>query len=53
MSQASNQLLMIARWMAIAGHDFVQISKTTGLSYAICEALVAYYRPRPGQEAPR
>lgn len=44
MSDESDPRMMIARWMAIAGHDYVQISKSTGLSYQICEALVDLYR---------
>lgn len=46
MGTGQTSLLTIARWMAVAGHDYVQISKSTSLSYARCEAIVAEYRPR-------
>lgn len=46
MGTGQTTLLTIARWMAVAGHDYVQISKSTSLSYATCEAIVAEYGPR-------
>jgi hypothetical protein len=33
------RLVQIAGWMALADHDFVQISKSTGLSYQEAEKI--------------
>lgn len=40
----SPPLLAIAMNMARAGHDYVQIAKSTGLSYGTAEAIVAKTR---------
>jgi len=45
MNQAPQaELVQIALMMAAAGHDFVQISKSTGLTYQEAEKVVADFR---------